>query len=235
MMKQHLWLSLFLLLVASFAQAKDAPSTPHYLDPTTVDLKALLGDPPADGSPQTLQEINLLLEKQKNRTPEEVARAQKESKMTAFIFADVLGDWFDPKNLPVTAQLLNNVEEDTHTVSESAKKIWGRPRPPLQDKRIQPVVEVPTTASYPSGHSTRGTIFALVIAELTPDLRDKILARGQLIGEDRMIGGVHFPSDVAAGRVLGKALFDIISKDDHFQADLAKAKLEIGSARPKVP
>ena len=56
--------------------------------------------------------------------------------------------------------------------------------------------------SYPSGHSTAGYALALALAKKFPYKKELILQQGLKIGENRLIGGVHHPSDVAAGRVL---------------------------------
>jgi hypothetical protein len=202
-----------------------------YFDPATVDFKALLPDPPAVGSPAAQQEINLMLRKQAARTPEEVARIKNEVHLTVDLFENVLGSWFTLKNLPLTARLLHNVDASEHPIVDAAKKYWGRPRPPLQDKRIHPPIGLPGNASYPSGHSAFANLNAMVLAELAPDLKDAILARGEQIGEDRVIAGVHFPSDVEAGRTLAAAIFEKLMASPAFQADLAKAKAEVAAAR----
>jgi acid phosphatase (class A) len=64
-------------------------------------------------------------------------------------------------------------------------------------------------------------------------MKDAILARGRQIGDDRVIGGVHFPSDVEAGRTLAQAIFAKLMASPDFQADLARAKTEIAAARAK--
>jgi len=208
-----------------------APATSLYFDPATVDLKALLPDPPADGSPTILKEIEIILEKQKTRTPEEVARIQEEVHLNVWLFENVLGACFTEKNLPATALLFQRVDDTVHPVIVSAKKYWDRPRPFLQDKRVHPPIDLPKNAAYPSGHSTVGNLDAMVLAELAPDLKDAILARGKQIGDDRVIGGVHFPSDVAAGQTLAHDLFGKLMASPAFQADLAKAKVELAAAR----
>ena len=68
-------------------------------------------------------------------------------------------------------------------------------------------------------------------AQLAPDLKAAILARGLQIGDDRVIGGVHFPSDVDAGRTLAHDLFTRLMASPAFQADLAHAKAEVAAAR----
>jgi acid phosphatase (class A) len=209
------------------APTKAAP----YFDPGTMDLKALLPDPPADGSPITLGEIDLILKKQAARTPDDVTRIKRETHLNVYLFDTVLGSWFTEKNVPVTAALFARVGATETPVVLSAKKYWHRQRPPLQDKRVHPPIDLPKNDSYPSGHSTVGNLDALILAELAPDLKDAILARGQQIGEDRIIAGVHFPSDVAAGHTLAQDVFAKLMASPDFQSDLAKAKAEIATQR----
>ena len=83
------------------------------------------------------------------------------------------------------------------------KKKWKRLRPPLADERIHPCVPLETTFSYPSGHATIGAFWATILAEMFPADRDIILARGTQIGFDRLIAGMHWPSDVIAGAKAG--------------------------------
>jgi acid phosphatase (class A) len=206
-----------------------------YFDAATIDLKALLPDPPAVGSPETQKEIDLILEKQKSRTPAEVARIKKEAHLNIWLFENALGPWFTKKTVPITTALLDRVDATEHPIIDSAKKYWSRPRPPLQDKRVHPPIDLPKNTSYPSGHSTYGDLNAMILAELVPDLKDKVTARGLQIGDDRIIAGVHFPSDVEAGHTLAKAIIDKLMANADFQADLAKAKAEIAAVRGGAP
>jgi acid phosphatase (class A) len=218
-------------IFASSVYARDTTEGAPYFDPANFDYKTLLGNPPAAGSPEEQQEIAVLLQKQATRTPDDVARIKVEAHPDIHFFLNVLGSWFVLDHLPATAKLLQNVDKEEHPIVDAAKKFWKRPRPPFQDERIHPAVEIPSNASYPSGHSTFGNLNAMVLAELAPDLKDKILARGQQIGEDRLLGGVHFPSDVKAGYTLAAALFAKLMADPAFQTDLAKAKAEVALAR----
>jgi len=216
---------------ADVTMAAAPASAVPYFDAATVDLKALLPDPPAIGSPETQKEIDLILEKQKTRTPEEVARIKNEARLNVWLFENTLGPWFTKKGVPVTAAFLDRVDATEHPIVDSAKKYWNRPRPPLQDKRVHPPIDLPKNTSYPSGHSSFGYLNALILAELAPDLKDAVVARGVQIGDDRVIGGVHFPSDVEAGHMLANAIFAKLMANADFQADLAKAKAEIAAVR----
>jgi len=214
--------------MAPTSAVKAAP----YFDPATIDPTKLLSGPPAIGSDTTKQEIALILQKQAARTPEEVTRIKREADhLNVWLFDTVLGSWYAEKNLPLTTKLFQRVGADEHPIIVSAKKYWNRPRPFLQDARVHPPITLPKDASYPSGHSTFGTVTALILAELVPDQKDALLARGQQIGDDRVIGGVHFPSDVAAGRTMGQAIFDKLMATPDFQTDLAKSKAEMAAVR----
>jgi acid phosphatase (class A) len=61
------------------------------------------------------------------------------------------------------------------------------------------------------------------------------LKRGQEIGWDRVIAGVHFPSDVYAGRVLGQTLAQAMLKSPDFQRRLTQAKAEFVSRGKTQP
>jgi acid phosphatase (class A) len=52
------------------------------------------------------------------------------------------------------------------------------------------------------------------------------MARGEQIGQDRIIGGVHYPSDVRAGRQIGEAIVKKLMDNSDFQVALEQAKEE---------
>jgi acid phosphatase (class A) len=61
---------------------------------------------------------------------------------------------------------------------------------------------------------------ASVLAELAPDRRDALVRRGAQIGHDRVLAGVHYPSDVLAGLGLGEAIAQALLADAAFRASL---------------
>jgi acid phosphatase (class A) len=70
-----------------------------------------------------------------------------------------------------------------------------------------------------------------VLAELAPDRATEILMRARSIGESRIVCGVHYVSDIQAGRDAGAVLVARLHADPAFQADLVKARDEIKAAR----
>ena len=218
-----------LLAVLLIAGAK---SSEPFVQSSQFDFKSLLAPPPGQDSPQFRDEVSQMLQWQAERTDADVKRIQAEAKMTPFIFSDVLGSWFNAGNLPYTAKFLDQVMKNAASIDRDAKEDFARPRPFLLDSRIQPCVEKDKSYSYPSGHATRSGVVALTLAEMFPEHKDALLAKAWQIGSDRTLGGEHFPSDVVAGRILAKAVFEKMAKNPDFQTDLAKAKAECLAAKP---
>lgn len=223
-------------------QASAAPA--HYVDPSEIDYTKLLPAiaPVTNEQAKSEEDFELaaVIEQQQEASPADVQRARDEANTpdhipSPFSFSDVVGPWFkaDNAHLVLSIALIKNVIDDAEVIVKSAKKHWNRPRPFRQDPadvklQTDDPGEVPSmsSASYPSGHSTDGTLFALVLSDLAPQLKDKLMARGIQYGNDRVILGVHFPSDVAAGRALGRAIYAALKDKKAYQDDLAAAKTE---------
>jgi undecaprenyl-diphosphatase len=60
-----------------------------------------------------------------------------------------------------------------------------------------------TTHSFPSGHSTTSFACATVLAHYAPRLRIPFFALAALIAFSRVYDGMHYPTDVLTGAVLG--------------------------------
>lgn len=84
--------------------------------------------------------------------------------------------------------------------------------------------------SYPSGHATVGAMLAIVLADMVPERRSALFECGWEYGEARIVSGVHFPSDVEAGRILGTTLVGMMRQDARFRADMNAARAELRQA-----
>ena len=78
-----------------------------------------------------------------------------------------------------------------------------RDRPPLADPEPEPLVGLPATHSFPSGHATVAFACATVLALSVPRLRWPLYGLAALIAFSRIYVGVHYPLDVLAGAALG--------------------------------
>ena len=221
------------LSLLAFVAAPLRAADTKYLPAGTPDALQLLPPPPVAGSPEDRHDIDAAYRVYSVATPDQTARSKDEVTLTIFHFAPVIGPWFQPGRFPKTEALFKQVEADTKAVTDVAKNHWQRIRPYHLEPRLFPnAVEhkVRTDYSYPSGHSTRGTTFALLLAELFPEKRDAILAKGRETGWLRVLGGVHYPTDIYAGRVLGQAIAHEFLRSETFQRDLAAAGAELAAA-----
>ena len=219
------------LLVAALG----AGTAPIFLRPAAIDSVKLLPAPVAENSAEAKAEIDLLLALQTSRTPAEIARVKSEAGLKFTAFESVFGKWFTAENLPQTDAFFKTVDAEIKIFTRPAKDHFRRRRPALVDKRIKPLFDVGNDPSYPSGHATRGMVFALVLADAFPEKREALLTRGLEIGWDRCIAGVHYPSDVVAGRVLGQAVAQALLESPAFKKELDKAKAEIEAAEKAHP
>jgi acid phosphatase (class A) len=148
-------------------------------------------------------------------------------------YSCALGVKLGDAETPAIARLLHRIELDVRTVGTPPKQAYDRRRPMLGDDKPICVPRedwMKTNASYPSGHSMTGWAWALVLSEIAPAKADGLLAAGKTVGDSRVICGVHFQSDVEAGRVIGSAMVARLHADPQFLADLASAKAELAKA-----
>jgi acid phosphatase (class A) len=209
-----------------------AADTAHCVDPSRLDLGRLLPPPPAGGSVEERAELDELLRIQVNRTPAQADRARKDAEVSVFRFADSLANpsLFTPENVPLTAKLFNDIDWDEAAVLGEAKHEFSRPRPFTVEPRLNPVIERPLSSSYPSGHSTWAYMTGLVLADMIPERRAQILARASEFAHNRSVAGVHYPSDVEAGRLAGTTLAAMLFACPPFQREEAAARTELRKA-----
>jgi undecaprenyl-diphosphatase len=83
------------------------------------------------------------------------------------------------------------------------KGLFDRPRPPLRYPNQDPLVAVPDTASFPSGHAATSFAGATILAFGFPRLAPLFYVLASAVGFSRIYLGVHYPLDVVGGAVLG--------------------------------
>jgi acid phosphatase (class A) len=135
----------------------------------------------------------------------------------------------------LTYHLLQRIELDARTVGTPPKDHYNRTRPLIGDDRpvcIKREDWMKTNASYPSGHSMVGWAWGLVLGELAPAKASGLMQAGREIGDSRVICGVHYQSDVEAGRMLGAAMVSREHANAAFRADFTAARAELAKLAP---
>jgi len=199
-----------------------------FLSPNRVDLLKFLAPPPAPQSEAQKRDLAAVLDVQKNRTPELIARALADSELSIFRYDDVLGPNFTPDRLPITVNFFKKMHADARVILNATKEAWNRPRPCNINTDVKPLGERPRTAfAYPSGTTIFGSLTAIVLANMVPEKHAELFARGAEYSANRVVLGIHYPTDIEAGRiaaaVMAAALFDTPS----FLTELEAAKSEL--------
>lgn len=209
----------------------------HYLDGDTTAFVAAFAAPPAADSAATRAELDQLLELQRTRSAAEVAAARDDRQKDVARFYPALG--FEPAakpDLPALRNLLDDVESDIGPYIRDAKSKFHRDRPYVIEPKLKPCIDhVRDDASYPSGHATYGYVMAMVLTELVPERHLVLEHRADEFAHQRAVCGVHFPSDLAAGRTGAKLLVDLLEKTPEFRADANAATNELRAALKLAP
>jgi undecaprenyl-diphosphatase len=90
-------------------------------------------------------------------------------------------------------------------VNQPMKLAGDRPRPDREGAGVpeERWVRMPTSSSFPSGHSASAVAFAVAVGDVVPALRWPLRAAGSVVAFSRVYTGVHYPGDVAAGVLSG--------------------------------
>jgi len=215
------------LLCAAFSSCpSSARDLQTWAVPSTEELLKVVAPPPAPNSPDQKQDLAAARAIQTGASPDELIRAEILAvSQDVFSFSAVLGVTFVAPDFPETAAFFKRLERSTAESKNLLKDHFARPRPYLaHPEEIKPLVTPDKGFSYPSGHSMRAWLMALVLSELAPASAEPLKRFALLAAHCRVVGGMHYPSDTVASRVLAQALFEFLQKDSSFVADLERLR-----------
>jgi acid phosphatase (class A) len=201
---------------------------------------AMLPPPPGEGSPAQVTDdaISQRLLKLHDSARFELARLDNDLSFpnAAGTFSCALGAPISEADTPFLYQLLRRSLTDAGLATYAAKNHYDRTRPFEVNSGVNCAPEreqemLRGDPSYPSGHTAIGWAWALILTGLAPERADEILGRGMAYGESRAFCNVHWPSDVAAGRIVGAAAVAVLQSNEDFQSDLAEAGRELDAVR----
>ena len=221
----------FVALLAFAPALLHAEGARPYSDNKEINLLLLLPPPPAPDSAQMKAELGEVLTVQVTRTKEMEARAFADATENIWRFAAVVDNpKFTAAAWPKVAAFFDRVIETEAAVVDPAKDVWKRPRPHLYSDLVKPVVPLSKSGSYPSGHATVGTLMGIELANMLPEKRAAIMARAWEYAHNRVVGGIHYPSDIEMGRISGTVIAQTISTHPDFKEEFEAAKAELRAA-----
>jgi acid phosphatase (class A) len=96
------------------------------------------------------------------------------------------------------------------------KSNFNRNRPYINHSEIKPCIQLEGSKAYPSGHTTIARVYARIMGAIYPERAVLFLKRSDEVAQNRVIGGVHHPSDIVAGKILGDAIAEDYLETDDF-------------------
>ena len=236
-MRKIVWGLALAALLGSSVAAQDLRAKDSYLKPGTVDIMAVLPAAPVAG--EARYEADRAIFKATRRyvgTPRwDMATNDVRwgDDLMLRNFGCALGIVPLPKQVPHLIKLLDKAGNDTQRETNIAKKTNKRLRPFQIDtgKICQPEEELKDSYDYPSGHTTGGWTWALVLADVVPDRASQIMARGRAYGESRIVCGAHNASAVEAGRLSATVTMTSVRSTPAYTRDLKAARAEFAALK----
>ncbi len=205
-----------------------------YMKDGDIDLLSILPAAPKEGDPRAEADRAIFRATRKlEGTPRWQLATSDVSEKPDYMYSAYscsMGLELTEKQAPALTHLLETAADDASDANRAVKKKFQRQRPfkfddgPICQSRIEVM-----SFDYPSGHTTHGWTWALILAELMPERASAILARGRAYGESRIVCGVHNASAVEAGRLSATLSMTRLRSSPAFQADFAAARAELSA------
>lgn len=198
------------------------------------DLRQSLRPPPATDSKEQQEDEQEIIHLQRSRKSSDCRRAESEIEAT-------LGNFYGRPNGPLTKAQVDHLNDFFKILRNEAaafigklKEEYPRRRPYQYMKGISPCIKKETSNSYPSGHAIFAELYSRVLTDLFPNEKAEINARDETIGKDRVLTGLHYPSDVRGGRRVGRMIYEELKKSKSYQEAFAKIKQALYSESSRI-
>lgn len=108
---------------------------------------------------------------------------------------------------------LASVAATSAAVNLAVKPIARRRRPDRAEDGVPENrrVTMPTSASFPSGHTAAAVAFASGAGRVAPLTTIPLHSLAAVVGYSRVHTGVHYPGDVVAGATIGAVVADLVA------------------------
>ena len=227
----------FFMTLPVLAQAQDVTWMPFLLQQDLPDAVQYLPAPPNENSIDFQHDLNRYKwGKSLRNTPRGSAAVKNANHHTEYLaayFSKAFGFEISMENCPEIFTLFARTIETSKQAVRGAKKYYSRKRPYVHLNEPTSVPEHEevnrTSGSFPSGHTAMGWSAALILVELNPSKADELLKIGYEFGEDRVIVGYHYQSDVDAGRMAADAAYARVVSDPEYIKLMKRARKEVAA------
>lgn len=240
-MRWKLWLVAAVLAGGTAFAQNGRPA--GYLAPGEFDVTTVIGPAPRPGDPRYEADRDIFRDTRRLVGSERYALATRdvEARPDALLrdFSCAVGVALTPENSPRLLHVVQRASADAGMQAGRAKDVFQRERPYVIDQG--PVCQDPeelvdrrtgrASYDYPSGHSTLGWTWGVVLAGAAPNRAQQILERARAYGESRFVCGMHNASAVESGRATALATMALVQTKAEYQADLAAAREELEALR----
>ena len=236
-MMKRIMLSLFAVAIS----ALPVFAAPYCGVEALPDLIKCLPAPPEPGSADFARDIaRYEWGKEQRKNPERAALARHDAVWSYATVADAFSPPFgmelSPTNAPSIWKLLEDSLSTTDQMRVAPKAFYHRRRPfaYFNEEPLCPEEDGVwrDEGSYPSGHTMRSMVAALILAEINPAKANEIFVRAMQYGENRVIAGAHWQSDVDMTRIAAAIAYSRLHTLPAFRSQLELAKDEFTALRP---
>lgn len=241
------WTAAVMLTLVGAASHASEKTPGGYLTPGEFDVTSVIEPAPRRGDPryETDRKIFRATRRLEGSPRWALATRDADTGVPALLrdFSCAVGVELTPDNAPKLAAVVRRAGIDTSGQTRIAKEAYKRGRPFTIDKGAicQPQSELydkkaaRMTYDYPSGHTTWGWTWALVLSSIAPDRAQQILERGRAYGDSRFVCGAHNESAVEAGMLSASSTMALVATKPDYQNDLAAARAELAALRLSAP
>ncbi|MGV3481069.1 MAG: acid phosphatase [Sphingobium sp.] len=236
-------------MLTTIGAAGSASDTGHggYLTPGEFDVTSVIEPAPRRGDPRYDSDRRIFRATRRlEGSPRwDLATRDADTGVPALLrdFSCAVGVELTAENAPALVAVVRRAGVDTSGQTRIAKESYRRGRPFTIDKGAicQPRSELydkkaaRMSYDYPSGHTTWGWTWALILSSIAPDRAQRILERGRAYGDSRFVCGAHNESAVEAGMLSASSTMALVATKPAYQNDLAAARAELAALRRSAP
>ena len=207
----------------------------------SVDMKLLVGAPPNIDSlsfinDKAISEPVYSLDIDSDEIKRAIESSDDSIENIMLSFSDAFGQRLSAEETPAIFNIVSRAIYDANKSKNIVKNYYKRQRPYLFFNKAPCVaqeynVRGNSVYSYPSGHAIRAWTIALILSSLNNNQSIELLNKAKSIGQDRVICGVHWQSDVDASVIIAIADFTMEQSNKEYQSDLDLARKEVNYAK----